>query len=129
VPSERVAELPRCRRCKQGLFAGKPIDLSQDTFEQHITRSNITILVDFWATWCGPCKMMAPILTQVTPELEPYIQVVKVDTEKDQGRATRYNIRSIPILALFRGGRELARQAGVIEQRAFKQWVNNYTTV
>jgi thioredoxin 2 len=111
----RVADLhnaPDCGQCHQALFAGDPLALDATGFDKHIGRNQIPVLVDFWAPWCGPCRMMAPAYEQAAGLLEPQVRVAKLNTEEAQAISARFNIRSIPTLALFVGGKEVARQAG-----------------
>lgn len=123
VLDERLAQRPRCGRCKRALFSAEPLALDTARFDTHLTRSDIPLLVDFWASWCGPCKMMAPAFAQASGQLEPRFRLVKIDTEAEQSLAGRYRIRSLPTLILFRGGREIARQAGAMNAADIVRWV------
>ena len=122
VPSERLQEAPDCGRCHQALFTGHPVSLAASDFDRHVARSDIPLLVDFWAPWCGPCRMMAPAYEQAAAQLEPQFRVVKVNTEEEQALGARYGIRSIPTLVVFRNGREVSRQAGAMGTADIVRW-------
>jgi thioredoxin 2 len=122
VPGERLGGAPNCGQCRRPLFEGRPLALDEARFQRHLGRSDLPLLVDFWAPWCGPCRMMAPAFETAARELEPRLRLIKVNTEEAQGLAARYAIRSIPTLALFRGGEEVARQAGAMDARAIVAW-------
>jgi thioredoxin 2 len=125
VPFGRISEGPKCPRCKSGLVAAKPIDLDGASFAAHAERASMPILVDFWADWCGPCKMMAPVLDRMAVQRATSIRVGKVDTDAHAELANRFGIRSIPTLILFRGGRELARQSGAVDFSTLSQWIDS----
>jgi thioredoxin 2 len=122
VPTAKLSADPDCGKCQRALFTGQPVDLSSTRFLKHIERSDIPVLVDFWAPWCGPCRTMAPFYAQATQQLEPAYRVVKVNTEEAQDLSARYAIRSIPTLALFKGGREIARQPGAMDAFNIAAW-------
>ncbi|ABS25786.1 thioredoxin TrxC [Anaeromyxobacter sp. Fw109-5] len=123
VPGARLVEAPSCGQCHRPLFTAQPVELAQAAFERHVGRNDIPVLVDFWAPWCGPCKVMAPHFVQAAGLLEPRVRLVKVNTDVEQGLAARHGIQSIPTLALFQGGREIARQAGAMGTQDIVDWV------
>ena len=123
IPVTRLDERPQCGKCHRRLFESHPIELSGANFEKHISRNDIHVLVDFWAPWCGPCKMMAPQFEQAAAQLEPRVRLAKVNTDAEQTLGAQYGIRSIPTLALFRQGREIARQPGAMGALDIIRWV------
>ena len=125
VPAGRSDEHPKCPRCKSELFAGKAVALDKASFTTYVERTNIPVLVDFWAPWCGPCRMMAPVLERAAQERAATLQVAKINTDEQQELASRYGIRSIPTLILFRDGRELARQSGAVDGGALTRWLDS----
>lgn len=122
VPAERLGENPKCGKCHKPLFAGAPVEANGVLFDRLVGKGSLPVLVDFWAAWCGPCKMMAPAFAAAARDLEPHVRLAKVDTEAEQAIAGRFQIRSIPTLMLFRGGREIARQPGAMSQQQIVSW-------
>jgi thioredoxin 2 len=126
VPLDRPAHQAKCGSCHQKLFTGSPVIANSESFERHITRNDVPVLVDFWAPWCGPCLAMAPAYERAAGELEPDYRLLKLNTEEEQALAARYNIRSIPTLVLFRQGREVARLTGATDTRGLVSWTKSH---
>ncbi|BAN69401.1 thioredoxin TrxC [endosymbiont of unidentified scaly snail isolate Monju] len=122
VPAERLGQNPKCGKCKQPLFQAKAWPVDGQMFERQLTRSDIPLLVDFWAPWCGPCRMMGPAFEQAAARLEPQVRLLKVNTEEEQAVAAQFGIRSIPTMILFAGGREIDRMSGALDARGIVDW-------
>jgi thioredoxin 2 len=126
VPVSRLGEGGNCGRCKRPLFEGRPAESGGAAFQTQVARSDIPLVVDFWASWCGPCRMMAPAFEQAARQLEPNVRLLKVNTEEQQAIAAQYGIRSIPTMVLFAGGQEVDRLSGALDAGGIVGWVRQH---
>lgn len=126
VPDDRLAQDPVCGQCKQTLLPDHPVELTDANFERVISKTELPVLVDFWADWCGPCKAMAPQFAQAARQLKGRVLFAKVDTDANPHTANRFGIRSIPTLILLQGGREMKRQAGAMQASQILGWLGLY---
>jgi thioredoxin 2 len=129
LPAARLREAPRCPNCHFALFDGKPLTLTGANFDKHIGRSDLPLVVDFWAPWCGPCIAMAPFFETTARQLEPALRFAKLNTEDHPAPAARFNIRSIPTMIVFLGGKELARHSGAMDTTAITRWLGSVVNI
>jgi thioredoxin 2 len=123
VPQQRLHQSPKCGACKGLLFGGHPVELTDSQLERHIANSDLPIVVDLWAPWCGPCRATGPVFERAAQQLEPQARFVKINTDREQALASRLDIRGIPTLLIFQGGKERARIAGAMDAARFSAWI------
>jgi thioredoxin 2 len=123
VPAARVGEDPKCGKCGAALLGGAPVELGEKQFDAFIKRTELPVIADFWAPWCGPCRAMAPHFERAAGELKGRARLVKVNTEEAPALAARMGIRAIPTIALFRDGAEVKRVSGALDSGSLLRWL------
>jgi thioredoxin 2 len=124
VPPERVSEEPRCPKCHNALFEDQPLELKAASFDKHITRGDLPVVVDFWAPWCGPCRAMAPHFEEAARRLKHRVRFAKVNSDEEPSIAGRFGIRGIPTLIAFKHGSEIRRQVGGMDLNGLLRWAD-----
>lgn len=127
IPTEKLSNDPNCGKCKNPLYQGTPISMSGTQLTRAIEKTDELLVVDFWATWCGPCQQFAPTFKAAASLLEPKARFIKIETEAEQAISAKYNIRSIPTLVIFKNGKEIDRVSGALSAPDFSNWVNKHT--
>jgi thioredoxin 2 len=126
VPEAKLTDNPKCGKCKNPIYTAQPINMTGVQLTRAIEKTDELLVVDFWATWCGPCQQFAPTFKQVAAQLEPKARFIKIETEAEQAISAKYSIRSIPTLAIFKNGKEVDRVSGALSATDFTNWVNQH---
>lgn len=126
LPAGRNSKDAQCGKCKDKLFQSRALDVSSAVFTRHLQKNEIPVVVDFWAEWCGPCKMMGPNFQAAAAELEPACRFLKLNTEMAQDISAQFSIRSIPTMIIYKSGKEVARTSGAMDKSQIVNWVKQY---
>lgn len=126
VPEAKLTDNPKCGKCKNPIYTAQPINMTGMQLTRAIEKTDELLVVDFWATWCGPCQQFAPTFKQVAAQLEPKARFIKIETEAEQAISAKYSIRSIPTLAIFKNGKEVDRVSGALSAPDFTNWVKQH---
>lgn len=126
LPEARLADAPKCGKCGAALFSAHPVPVTDANFDKLVGGTDLPVVVDCWASWCGPCMRFAPVFEEAAAKLEPKVRLAKLDTDANQTTAARLGIRSIPTLILFKGGKEAARISGALPLGQFLEWVKQH---
>ncbi|MCS5586400.1 MAG: thioredoxin TrxC [Gammaproteobacteria bacterium] len=126
IPADKLNNNPSCGKCKNPLYKGEPISMTGAQLTRAIEKTDESLVVDFWATWCGPCQQFAPTFKQAASQIEPKARFIKIETEAEQAISAKYNIRSIPTLVIFKNGKEIDRVSGALSASDFTNWVNQH---
>ena len=128
LPAERAPQGARCGACHHPMFTGQPIEVDEAAFDRHVASSDIPVLIDVWAPWCGPCRAMAPMFERAAQQLEPGVRLLKLNSDNAPALSSRLNISGIPTLLLMHGGREIARHSGAMDTRSIVAWTETNLT-